>query len=63
MSEVRLSQHSCPYCGEPIRLLVDTSAGDSEYIEDCEVCCHPMTVLLVTGYDGELEVSVHDENE
>ena len=58
-----MSQQACPYCGAPIRLIVDTSAGDSEYIEDCEVCCRPMNVVLVTDYDGEITVSVHHENE
>ena len=63
MSEVHLSQQSCPYCGEPIRLIVDTSEGASEYIEDCEVCCRPMTVVLSETADGSVTVSVHHENE
>src|SRR5690606_31691888 len=29
------TETSCPYCGEPIELLVDGSAGDQQYIEDC----------------------------
>ncbi|HEY8682184.1 MAG TPA: CPXCG motif-containing cysteine-rich protein, partial [Rhodanobacter sp.] len=33
---------SCPYCGEPIEILVDASAGDQHYIEDCQVCCRPI---------------------
>lgn len=36
----------CPYCAEPITLLVDTTQGDQDYIEDCEVCCQPMRVCL-----------------
>jgi hypothetical protein len=35
----------CPYCGETISILVDLSEdGPVEYVEDCEVCCHPITV-------------------
>ncbi|HEX5353892.1 MAG TPA: CPXCG motif-containing cysteine-rich protein [Rhodanobacteraceae bacterium] len=35
---------TCPYCGEPIELGVDTSAGSTTYVEDCPVCCQPMQV-------------------
>ena len=34
----------CPYCDAPISIVVDLSAGDQSYIEDCEVCCQPMQV-------------------
>jgi len=34
----------CPYCGEPIRLLVDPDNVGQEYIEDCSVCCRPITI-------------------
>lgn len=36
----------CPYCGEPITLLVDRSGGDQEYVEDCSVCCQPINIRL-----------------
>ena len=41
----------CPYCGEPLEIAVDTSVAVQEYVEDCQVCCRPMT-LTVTS-DGE----------
>lgn len=44
---------SCPWCGEPIELLIDTSAGAQAYIEDCEICCRPLQVEFTTE-DGEL---------
>ena len=25
-------------------MLFDLSAGDQEYVEDCEICCNPITV-------------------
>ena len=34
----------CPYCGEPISMLIDPSAEEQEYIEDCEVCCRPIQI-------------------
>jgi hypothetical protein len=35
---------TCPYCGETIDLLIDCSLEQQEYIEDCSVCCRPITV-------------------
>ena len=32
----------CPYCGEGITMLLDPSAADQDYVEDCEVCCNPI---------------------
>ena len=37
---------ACPYCGEPIELVVDTSAGSAACVEDCPVCCSPMQVQV-----------------
>ncbi|UTA47829.1 CPXCG motif-containing cysteine-rich protein [Simiduia sp. 21SJ11W-1] len=53
---------SCPYCGETISLLVDVSAGDAQYIEDCEVCCRPINVR-VWVHEGQPQVDVSHENE
>jgi len=44
---------TCPYCGERFRTVVDCSAGDQEYTEDCEVCCKPI-VFTVTAANGQL---------
>ena len=53
----------CPYCGEPITVLVDASCGDQSYIEDCEVCCQPMIVNVTVDEDGNVGASVHREDE
>jgi hypothetical protein len=43
----------CPYCGEPIELLVDEGGGEyQEYVEDCPVCCRPWEVRIVQDPDG-----------
>jgi hypothetical protein len=53
---------SCPYCGETITLFLDLSVDAQEYIEDCSVCCQPMTVSYRTE-DGQLsELSVESAN-
>ncbi|MGB5261721.1 MAG: CPXCG motif-containing cysteine-rich protein [Gammaproteobacteria bacterium] len=43
----------CPYCGEPVEIDVDTSAGSQDYIEDCPVCCRPIEFNLHVGLSGE----------
>lgn len=44
---------SCPYCGETIAIVLDLSVDEQSYIEDCSVCCQPMTISYSTE-DGEL---------
>lgn len=57
-----LAAATCPYCGEPIELTVDTSAGSAQYVEDCPVCCHPMQVRVAVDADGfTLDVRTGDE--
>jgi len=40
----RTKHFSCPHCGERISVILDLSAGPQCYIEDCEVCCNPVTI-------------------
>ena len=44
---------SCPYCGETITVFLDLSVESQSYIEDCSVCCQPMTISYSVA-DGEL---------
>ena len=53
----------CPYCGEPIELLVDDSAGDQQYVEDCSVCCRPIVVTVMLDDDGNPAVAVRAEDD
>jgi Cysteine-rich CPXCG len=53
----------CPYCGEPIEILVDSSVDSQRYIEDCQVCCRPIEVAVSVDEDGELHVGVASEND
>jgi hypothetical protein len=46
----------CPYCGESFETSADTSAGSTDYIEDCAVCCRPIEVHLEV--EGEELVAV-----
>lgn len=52
----------CPYCGESIEILIDDSAGDQRYIEDCQVCCRPIAVTVSSEQgDWRLQVATQDE--
>ena len=42
---------SCPYCAEPMQVVLDLSAGGQSYVEDCEVCCQPMQVSFEVDDD------------
>jgi len=46
---------NCPYCWECISMILDSSEEESEYIEDCEVCCRP--IELIFKFAGERLVS------
>lgn len=53
----------CPYCGEAISLVLDASAGSQHYIEDCHVCCRPITVILDVDSEGDARAHVQAEDE
>ncbi len=44
MLDVQEVEIQCPFCAEPITILIDTSVAKQEYVEDCEVCCRPMVI-------------------
>lgn len=53
----------CPYCGEVISLTLDSSGGSQRYIEDCHVCCRPITVVLDVDADGDASVAVQSQDD
>ena len=53
----------CPYCGEKIELVIDCSIPEQSYIEDCEVCCRPISLSIVVDEKGRSSVSCKNENE
>lgn len=54
---------SCPYCGEPLTLVVDETGGRTQaYVEDCAVCCQPIEVRArVDAEEFDVEVARLDE--
>lgn len=53
----------CPYCGETIEILVDCSVSEQTYIEDCAVCCCPITLDVTVDVDQLPQVWPRHENE
>ena len=43
------AQYECPYCGEAVETTLDLSGGDQTYIEDCQVCCRPITFVSASS--------------
>jgi hypothetical protein len=63
MNSLAQQDISCPYCGEIIEVLIDQEDEGQRYIEDCQVCCRPITFVVAMSDEGVLSVSAHDEDE
>jgi len=63
MNELLETSVQCPYCGETIQVLIDTSVQQQSYIEDCQVCCRPINFAVCLDNEGEATVSVTHEDE
>lgn len=50
---------SCPYCGESLELYVEPDVRGT-FVQDCEVCCQPMLVLVIDDGEGR-EVVVESQ--
>lgn len=62
MQSLETVSRSCPYCGEPIELLLDCTEGDQQYIEDCQVCCRPITVdLQLEGPEPVVQLNTEND--
>lgn len=62
MNELTETAINCPYCGETIEVLLDPEDAQ-QYIEDCQVCCRPITFVVTPASNGDLSVAVYSENE
>jgi len=45
----------CPYCGESITMLLDPSSSNQTYVEDCEVCCNPISISFCVEDDAVVD--------
>ena len=53
----------CPYCGELLEVAVVWSVRQQEYVEDCQVCCRPITLVIEIGADGDTEIRAGAESD
>lgn len=58
MNPIELHETQCPWCGSPLVLGIDCSAGDQRYVEDCSLCCQPIMVSVSLGAAEEPSLSV-----
>ena len=56
-------QVGCPYCGEGIELVIDCSIRRQEYVEDCHVCCKPISLSVSINHEGEPSIEARREDE
>ncbi|MCH2335311.1 MAG: CPXCG motif-containing cysteine-rich protein [Pseudomonadales bacterium] len=52
----------CPYCGESSEVVIDLSVALQEYVEDCYVCCRPVSISVSVD-EGSLRVDTRSETE
>lgn len=64
MALMEYLERDCPYCGESSLLAIDLSVSEQSYIEDCQVCCRPMSVSVrIEGPGQLLTVTLRGEDE
>lgn len=61
--ELQETRVYCPYCGEPITVLLNPEDVGVEYIEDCQVCCRPIEFNVADDGMGGLMADVRAETE
>lgn len=62
-ADTQTEKTHCPYCGERIEVVVDTSVPDQSYIEDCQVCCQPISFHVSVSSEGIASVVAVSDQE
>jgi predicted DCC family thiol-disulfide oxidoreductase YuxK len=47
----------CPYCGEVVEIYLEPDVRGT-LVQDCEVCCNPIQVIVTRDRDGDVDVRV-----
>ena len=48
----------CPYCGEVFSTAFEVEYGNNAFIEDCQVCCHPIQLHIFKDDDDSVSIGV-----
>lgn len=60
MNLLESRSYLCPYCGEENEALIDRSIPQQSYIEDCTVCCRPITLQISCNPQIQL-IAIRDD--
>ena len=63
MNQLIETSIGCPYCGEVIEVLIDSTDVEEQYIEDCQVCCRPINFSIFKDINCDVSVNVGSEDE
>jgi hypothetical protein len=63
MNITESAEVQCPYCGAAFTIVVDMLEGMQEFVEDCSVCCRPVSVSVTVDDDGIIHAEAHGEDE
>lgn len=58
MNIVEEIEIACPQCGEIFTIEVETTQPRLDLIEDCAVCCRPMTITVKSEPGAVIEIKV-----
>jgi hypothetical protein len=51
---------TCPHCGESFPIQIDTSQSEQSFIEDCTVCCRPITLTIRCEPGAIVDLAIAD---
>ncbi|MEE9904720.1 CPXCG motif-containing cysteine-rich protein [Chlorobium sp.] len=57
------TEAECPYCGEVFDVFIDLTEGRQEFVEDCPVCCRPVSIAVTFDEEGNCHAEVRGNNE
>ncbi len=63
MELLKTTDIHCPYCGEIFDINVDCSIDFQQYVEDCQICCRPITMSVSVNQDLGFSVGVQGEDD
>lgn len=56
-------EFTCPYCGEMNYADVFIPEVKSQsFIQDCEVCCRPVEIIIKIGNEGNIFIDVKSDD-
>lgn len=58
MELIAEAEINCPHCGESFPLQIDTSEDEQSLIEDCSICCRPISLFIRCQPGEVIEVSL-----